>query len=123
VTDSTLPALVEPDRPAGLTPAVEHACLALASGDADTITSAASLAGISHQALSQALRKPAVLAFLNARMSEQRVMDRLQARRVLRFLASSARSQYVSLEAAKHMDRDEAQSIGAAGISIRIDLG
>jgi hypothetical protein len=98
--------------------------LHLASGECTSLRSAATLVGISHQALSAALRKPSVSAFLEAQMRAQRVFDRLQARVVLRKLADSAKSSFVRLEAAKHMDRDEPSGFGgAAGVTIRIDLG
>jgi len=101
---------------------------ALVSGEADTITIAAQIAGMSREQLSRNLKKPHVLDHLDALRKAKRTLAVVRAETELDRLTRGGRSEYVRLEAAsrtlERADRlDALVGRGGGQITISIDLG
>jgi hypothetical protein len=111
-------------------PKTERALIALASGIANTQTSAAKMAGMSREQLQRNLGRAHIRARLDQLLRSAIRCDAVSAQNTIRFLAKSAKSEYVRLEAAKDtLDRagysyDALAAVGCGtGVKITIDLG
>lgn len=108
-------------------PKTEKALLALVSGEAQTITKAAELGGMTREQFSRNLKLPHVMARLDEMRKQTLGTRGAMAEAKLASLTGSARSEYVQLEAAKALLNHESTVKGlggpAGGVTIKIDLG